>query len=75
MNSTILILHRDDRRVPSREPRSLDKWDTGTFCAIALTLLGGCSTSNNLDQFACDDGLTSSVEENLELVDHISSVL
>lgn len=41
------------------------------FC---LTL-GSSSTSNNLDKFASNDGLTSSVVQNLELVDHVASVL
>lgn len=38
-------------------------------------LLGGGCTSDNLDQLASNDGLTGSVEENLVLVDHVSSVL
>jgi len=37
--------------------------------------LGSGRTSDNLDKFASNDGLTSSVVENLELVDHLSSVL
>ena len=39
-----------------------------------LTLGSGC-TSNDLDKFASNDSLTRSVVENLELVDHLSSVL
>lgn len=37
--------------------------------------LGSSSTSNNLDKFASNDGLTGTVVENLELVDHVTSVL
>ena len=37
--------------------------------------LGSSGTGNNLDKFASNDGLTRSVVENLELVDHVSSVL
>lgn len=35
----------------------------------------GGGTSDNLDQFACNDGLTGSVEQNLVLVDHLAGVL
>jgi hypothetical protein len=38
-------------------------------------LFRSSSTSDNLDKFARDDGLASSVEQNLELGDHIASVL
>lgn len=38
-------------------------------------VLGSGSTSNNLDKFASNDGLTGTVVENLELVDHVTSVL
>lgn len=39
-----------------------------------LLFCGSSSTSNNFDQFIGNGGLSSSVEENLVLVDHISSV-
>ena len=39
-----------------------------------LALGSGC-TSNDLDKFASNDSLSRSVVENLELVDHLSSVL
>lgn len=35
----------------------------------------GGGTSDNLDQFASNDGLTGTVEENLVLVDHLAGVL
>ena len=38
-------------------------------------VLGSSRTSNDLDKFASNDGLTSTVVENLELVDHVTSVL
>lgn len=38
-------------------------------------LLRSRSTSDNLDQFARNDSLSGSVEENLELVDHVTGVL
>jgi hypothetical protein len=38
-------------------------------------VLGSSRTSNNLDKFASNDGLTGTVVENLELVDHVTSVL
>lgn len=37
--------------------------------------LGSSRTGNNLDKFASNDGLTGTVVENLELVDHVTSVL
>lgn len=37
--------------------------------------LGSSRTSNNLDKFASNDGLTGTVVQNLELVDHVASVL
>lgn len=37
--------------------------------------LGSSRTSNNLDKFTSNDGLTGTVVENLELVDHVTSVL
>ena len=40
-----------------------------------LSILGGGGTSDNLDQLASNDSLSCSVVENLELVDHLSSVL
>ena len=39
-----------------------------------LTLRSG-RTSDDLDKFASNDGLTCSVVQNLELVDHLSGVL
>ena len=38
-------------------------------------VLGSSRTSNDLDKFASNDGLTGTVVENLELVDHVTSVL
>lgn len=38
-------------------------------------LLGSGSTSNDLNQFASNDSLSGTVEQNLELVDHVTSVL
>ena len=38
-------------------------------------LLGGGGTSNNLDKLTGNDGLASTVEENLELGDHLAGVL
>jgi hypothetical protein len=38
-------------------------------------LLGGGGTSDNLDELTGNDGLTSTVEQNLELGDHLTSVL
>jgi hypothetical protein len=38
-------------------------------------LLGGSSTSNNLDKLSGNDSLAGSVEQNLVLVDHLTSVL
>ena len=38
-------------------------------------LLGGGGTSDNLDELTGNDGLTGTVVENLELVDHVTSVL
>jgi hypothetical protein len=40
-----------------------------------LTLFGCCRASDDFDQLASDDGLTSPVKENLELVDHITGIL
>jgi hypothetical protein len=37
--------------------------------------LRSCGTRNNLDKFASNDGLTGTVVQNLELVDHVSGVL
>ena len=44
-------------------------------CPQAWLTLRRSRTSNDLDEFAGNDGLTSSVVENLELVDHVTSVL
>lgn len=41
----------------------------------ASLLLGSSSTSDNLDQLAGNDGLASTVEKNLVLADHVTSVL
>lgn len=51
--------------------------DNRTLVSLAKSLLtlGGSSTRNDLDKLARDDGLTSAVEKNLELGDHVSSVL
>ena len=38
-------------------------------------LLGGGGTSDNLDELTGNDGLASTVEENLELGDHLTGVL
>jgi hypothetical protein len=47
------------------------------YLIILLTCLtlGGSRTSDNLDKFASNDGLTGTVVQDLELVDHVSSVL
>ena len=37
--------------------------------------LGSSRTSDNLDKFASNDGLTGTVVQDLELVDHVSGVL
>lgn len=42
--------------------------------AKCLTLRSS-RTGDNLDKFASNDGLTGSVVQNLELVDHVASVL
>lgn len=41
----------------------------------SLHVRRGSSTSDNLNQFSGNDGLSSTVEENLVLVDHLTSVL
>jgi hypothetical protein len=38
-------------------------------------VLGSGSTSDNLDELAGNDGLASTVEQNLELGDHLTGVL
>ena len=38
-------------------------------------VLGSSRTSNDLDKFASNDGLTSTVVENLELANHLTGVL
>lgn len=40
-----------------------------------LSILGSGSTRNNLDKLTSNDSLSRSVEENLELVNHVASVL
>ncbi len=42
---------------------------------LSLHILRGGGTSDNLDQLASNDGLTGSVEQNLVLADHLTSVL
>ena len=42
---------------------------------MCLTLLRSSRASDDLDKFASDDGLTSAVEQDLELVDHVAGVL
>ena len=44
------------------------------FCGLRL-LLGGGGTSDNLDELTGNDGLASTVEQNLELGDHLAGVL
>jgi hypothetical protein len=45
-------------------------------CLIRSCLtLGSSRTSNDLDKFAGNDGLTGTVVQNLKLVDHVSGVL
>jgi hypothetical protein len=41
----------------------------------SLLILRGCCTSDDLDQLSCDNGLASTIEEDLEFSDHISGVL
>lgn len=45
------------------------------FQYISRLVLGSGGTGDNLDQLAGNDGLASTVEENLELVDHVAGVL
>jgi hypothetical protein len=47
------------------------------YLIILLTCLtlGSSRTSDNLDKFASNDGLTGTVVQDLELVDHVSGVL
>lgn len=40
-----------------------------------LHVFRSSSTSDNLHQFASNDGLSGTVEKNLELVDHVTCVL
>jgi hypothetical protein len=42
---------------------------------IKCLTLGSSRTSDNLDKFASNDGLTGTVVQDLELVDHVSGVL
>lgn len=39
---------------------------------IVRSVLTGCGTSNNLDQLACNDGLTCSVVKDGELANHVA---
>ena len=43
--------------------------------ASACLTFRGSRTSDNLDELAGNDGLTSAVVQNLELVDHVAGVL
>jgi hypothetical protein len=47
----------------------------GSITLTILHVLTGSSTSDNLDQFTGNGGLTLSVVQDLEPVDHITSVL
>ena len=49
-------------------------WETSLQWAPRLAVLRRSSTCDDLDQFAGNDGLTGTVEQNLELVDHVSGV-
>ena len=60
---------------PFPGPNDPTSSDAGILQEFCLTLLGSGSTSDDLDEFAGNDGLTSAVEQNLELVDHVSGVL
>jgi len=40
-----------------------------------LNVLRRSGTRNDIHQLSCDDGLASAVEENGELLDHVSSIL
>jgi hypothetical protein len=48
---------------------------SGYLVIFKCLTLGSSRTSDNLDKFASNDGLTGTVVQNLELVDHVSSVL
>jgi hypothetical protein len=48
---------------------------TGYLVILKCLTLGSSRTSDNLDKFASNDGLTGTVVQNLELVDHVSGVL
>jgi hypothetical protein len=48
--------------------------DIFRFRGLRLLLRGG-GTSDNLDELTGNDGLTSTVEQNLELGDHLTGVL
>ena len=45
---------------------------TPSSLSTRLTILRCRGTSDNLEQFACDDGLTCSVEENLIFANHLA---
>jgi hypothetical protein len=47
----------------------------GYLVILKCLTLGSSRTSDNLDKFASNDGLTGTVVQNLELVDHVSGVL
>jgi len=40
-----------------------------------LHILGGGSTGDNFNQFSSNNGLTGTIEKNLELGNHVSSIL
>jgi hypothetical protein len=48
---------------------------SGYLVILKCLTLGSGRTSNNLDKFASNDGLTGTVVQDLELVDHVSGVL
>jgi hypothetical protein len=48
---------------------------TGYLVILKCLTLGSSRTSDNLNKFASNDGLTGTVVQNLELVDHVSGVL
>jgi hypothetical protein len=54
----------------------MDMTRSRNILSIAQHLTLGCGcTSDNLDEFASNDGLTGPVVKNLELVDHVAGVL
>lgn len=49
---------------------------SGNLFLLAKCLtLGSSRTSDNLDKFASNDGLTGTVVQDLELADHVAGVL